>query len=171
MHHADYTSFGEQSKKEAYEMALMSAEALCDQSNWVANTANIASLLWHMYISLDAQVNWAGFYVQDPAVEGQLILGPFQGKVACQTIKVGSGVCGTAAQSKQTQLVPEVDKFPGHIACDGETKSEIVVPIVDTDGTVRGVIDIDCLALNGFDETDQAYLEKIAQLLIKACKW
>lgn len=75
-------------------------------------------------------MNWAGFYVLDASKPDQLILGPFQGKVACQTIAFGRGVCGAAAQSKQTQLVPDVEKFPGHIACDGDSKSEIVVPIL-----------------------------------------
>ena len=89
----------------------------------------------------------------------QLILGPFQGKVACQTIDFGRGVCGTAASSKQTQLVADVDQFPGHIACDGDSRSEIVVPILaDTDGSgekkVVAIIDVDCACLNGFDELD-----------------
>ena len=76
------------------------------------------------------EVNWAGFYVSDPSTPDQLILGPFQGKVACQTIAFGKGVCGTAAQSQKTQLVPNVEEFPGHIACDGDSRSEIVVPII-----------------------------------------
>lgn len=80
-------------------------------------------------------MNWAGFYVLDPSSPNQLILGPFQGKVACQTIAFGRGVCGAAAESKQTQLVADVEKFPGHIACDGDSKSEIVVPILK-DGKV-----------------------------------
>ena len=84
-------------------------------------------------------MNWAGFYVLDSSTPDQLILGPFQGKVACQTIAFGRGVCGAAAQSKQTQLVPDVEDFPGHIACDGDSKSEIVVPIVK-DGRVSDII-------------------------------
>ena len=80
-------------------------------------------------------MNWAGFYVSDPAAPKQLILGPFQGKVACQTIAFGNGVCGAAALSQETQLVPDVEKFPGHIACDGDSRSEIVVPIIK-DGKV-----------------------------------
>ena len=100
-----------------------------------SNLANTASLLWHALHSLPApsnQVNWAGFYVLDTSntSRDQLILGPFQGKVACQTIAFGRGVCGTAAAKVQTQLVPDVEAFPGHIACDGESRSEIVVPVV-----------------------------------------
>jgi L-methionine (R)-S-oxide reductase len=108
-----------------------------------SNTANAASLLWHALHALPSpsnHTNWAGFYVLDPsrAAAGkkpQLILGPFQGKVACQIIAHGRGVCGVAAQTAETQVVPDVDLFPGHIACDGASKSEIVVPII-VDGKV-----------------------------------
>lgn len=111
----------------------------------------------------------------DPTANEQLILGPFQGKVACQTIPFGQGakklgVCGTAAATKTTQLVDDVDKFPGHIACDSESKSEIVVPIVSGDRVVA-IIDVDCAALNGFDETDKKHLEQLADLLSKGCDW
>lgn len=98
-----------------------------------SNLANTASLLWHALHALPSpsnQVNWAGFYVLDQKKPRQLILGPFHGKVACQTIAFGRGVCGAAAQTGETQLVPDVDKFPGHIACDSASKSEIVVPII-----------------------------------------
>ncbi|CZT09057.1 related to Free methionine-R-sulfoxide reductase [Rhynchosporium agropyri] len=151
----------------------------------IFNLANAASLLWHAYNSLpspSADVNWAGFYVLDskpptsPATgkpRQQLILGPFQGKVACQTILFGRGVCGTAASERRTQLVPDVEAFPGHIACDGDSKSEIVVPILrnGTEEEVVAIIDIDCAVLNGFDETDQIWLEKLAVLLGGACDW
>jgi len=106
-----------------------------------SNTANTASLLWHAFHSLQSpsnQVNWAGFYVLDKTVADQLILGPFHGKVACQTIAFGRGVCGVAAASGETQLVPDVERFPGHIACDGDSKSEIVVPIIKG-GRVRSL--------------------------------
>ena len=99
----------------------------------LSNTANAASLIWHALHALPSpsnQVNWAGFYVLDSSTPNQLILGPFQGKVACQTIAFGKGVCGAAAQSQKTQLVPDVEYFPGHIACDGDSRSEIVVPII-----------------------------------------
>lgn len=88
-------------------------------------------------------MNWAGFYVLDPGQPKQLILGPFQGKVACQTIAFGRGVCGAAASTKKTQLVPDVERFPGHIACDGDTRSEIVVPIIK-DGRVSVVSTSTC---------------------------
>ncbi|EKG20945.1 hypothetical protein MPH_01809 [Macrophomina phaseolina MS6] len=135
------------------------------------NTANVASLLWHAFHSLPAPssaVNWAGFYVLDPAAPEQLILGPFQGMVACQTIRFGKGVCGAAASTQQTQLVPDVEQFPGHIACDGASKSEIVVPIVQKGKTVA-IIDIDCAELEGFTEEDKKYLEDLAALLAEAC--
>lgn len=100
-----------------------------------SNFSNTSSLLWHAYHSLppsspSSSVNWAGFYFTDPSNSSRLILGPFQGQVACQTIAFNRGVCGTAAATATTQLVEDVEKFPGHIACDGASKSEIVVPIV-----------------------------------------
>jgi L-methionine (R)-S-oxide reductase len=154
---------------------LISAKALVEeQDNWVTNTANVASLLWHMYKSINGPlkyVNWTGFYVKDPKKDNELILGPFHGKVACQSIKIGTGVCGTAAATKETQVVPDVDKFPGHIACDGETKSEIVIPIVDNRGVVRGVIDIDCEEPDAFDDIDKKNLETLADILNEYCKW
>ncbi|KAK8125590.1 GAF domain-like protein [Apiospora kogelbergensis] len=164
-----------------------------------SNLSNAASLLWHAYKSLpepSTHVNWAGtvplqlhgfssltFLTRWPFVAGfytldvtaspakpRLILGPFQGKVACQTIYFGRGVCGAAASSRTTQLVRDVDQFPGHIACDGDSKSEIVVPIV-VDDKVVAIIDIDCAVLDGFDEIDQAALENLAALLAKGCDW
>lgn len=150
------------------------------------NLANTASLLWHAYKSLPSpsrDVNWAGFYVLDPSSSPShpsLVLGPFQGKVACQTIAFGRGVCGTAAATQQTQLVPDVDAFPGHIACDGASKSEIVVPITvevlspaegHAETKVVGIIDIDCAEAKGFDETDKKFLEELAALLGTACDW
>lgn len=144
-----------------------------DQRNWVCNTANAASLLWHLYHSLPAPssaVNWAGFYVIDQKAANQLILGPFQGKVACQTIRIGKGVCGQAAASAETLLVPDVEAFPGHIACDGDSRSEIVVPII-AQGKCVGVIDIDCAELNGFDLVDKAGLGALATLLAESCDW
>ncbi len=116
-----------------------------------------------------------GFYVLDPsASKPQLILGPFQGKVACQTISFERGVCGAAAKTGKTQLVPNVDEFPGHIACDGASKSEIVVPIVgEKDGQkkVVAIIDVDCAVINGFDDVDRKNLEALAELLGNGCDW
>ncbi|PSN66540.1 GAF domain-like protein [Corynespora cassiicola Philippines] len=173
MVHADASTFAEGlTKREVYAQVLEQAEALFDgQRNWVCNLSNAASLLWHAFHSLPAPsnaVNWAGFYFTDPSNTSRLILGPFQGQVACQTIAYGRGVCGAAAQTQVTQLVKDVDKFPGHIACDGASKSEIVVPILQ-DGKVKAIIDIDCAELNGFTEDDQEALEALAKLLASTC--
>lgn len=153
------------------------AALFTDQRNWVCNLANCASLLWHAYEHLAAEgggkpKNWTGFYVRDArAAPAALILGPFMGKVACQTIPFGRGVCGTAAQEARTVVVPDVEAFPGHIACDGGTRSEIVVPIVDGQGVVVAIIDVDCLETDGFDEADREGLEELARLVGKACDW
>ncbi|KAF4785973.1 GAF domain-containing protein [Colletotrichum scovillei] len=188
MVHADASNFANGvTKEEAYEQVLMQAEGLLDgQRNWVANLANTASLLWHAYHSLPAPsnaVNWAGFYVLDPAssssssttTKQSLILGPFMGKVACQQIPFGRGVCGAAAATRQTQLVADVDAFPGHIACDGDSKSEVVVPIVikDKEGEEKlvAIIDVDCAERDGFDEVDRVWLERLAGLLAGGCNW
>ncbi|KAK8180690.1 GAF domain-like protein [Phyllosticta citribraziliensis] len=178
MVHAESSTFARGiTKAQAYAQVLEQAAALIDgQRNWVratCNLSNLASLLYHAYRSLPAPssaVNWCGFYVLDPsaAARDQLVLGPFQGHVACQTIKFGRGVCGTAAATKTTQLVPDVEEFPGHIACDGASKSEIVVPIVQHDQCVA-IIDVDCAELGGFDQEDQKYLEQVAKLIAKGC--
>lgn len=110
------------------------------------------------------------------AQKKQLMLGPFQGKVACQLIPFGRGVCGTAAETQTTQLVEDVEKFPGHIACDGDSRSEIVVPIMVREAgsdvsKVVAIIDVDCADLNGFDEVDKKYLEQLAEMLSKSCDW
>lgn len=170
-HHAEYASFTAGLKEDTLLTVLDYYKALClETSNWVANLANASSLVWHAYHDLKIPVNWAGFYVLDPNDPSQLILGPFQGKVACQTIAFGKGVCGTAASTKETQVVPDVNDFPGHIACDGETQSEIVVPIIFDDKVV-GVLDIDCLEKGAFDEVDKRLLELLAQAISKSCKW
>ncbi|CAK7220485.1 hypothetical protein SCUCBS95973_004172 [Sporothrix curviconia] len=177
VHHADASNFDDGvTKEEAYEQVLLQAEGLFDgQRNWVCNLANTASLLWHAFKSLPApsnEVNWSGFYMVDNANRDQLILGPFHGKVACQTIALGRGVCGTSAASKKTVRVADVEEFPGHIACDSASKSEIVVPIVtEGDNKLVAIIDIDCAAVNGFNEVDQKYLEQLAALVAKSCDW
>jgi L-methionine (R)-S-oxide reductase len=173
--HADNANFSAGvTKKDAYDQVFQSIQALIDgQRNWVANTANCASLLWHMYHSLpqpSTSVNWAGFYVIDPAQPSQLILGPFQGKVACQTIQIGKGVCGTVAGQKTSIRLDDVETFPGHIACDGDSKSELVVPVLSC-GEVVGVIDIDCAEHKGFDREDEVGLERIADLLGRGSDW
>jgi L-methionine (R)-S-oxide reductase len=140
--------------------------------SYPSNLSNTSSLLFHALHSLprpSADVNWCGFYVADPKHPARLILGPFQGHVACQTISFGKGVCGTAAADKRTQLVKDVEQFSGHIACDANSKSEIVVPIIGKEGTVVAIIDIDCAELDGFDEVDQQYLEELASILAESC--
>ena len=123
----------------------------------IANLANAAALLWE---SLE-RINWAGFYL----MEGEtLVLGPFQGKAACIEIPRGRGVCGTAAVENATQLVPNVHVFPGHIACDSASNSEIVVPL-RKDGAVRGVLDIDSPFFDRFTEADREGLEDFARIL------
>ena len=124
-----------------------------------ANLANASALLFNTLPDL----NWAGFYLME---EGQLVLGPFQGKVACVEIKVGKGVCGTAVEKDEVQLVKNVHEFPGHIACDGASNSEIVLPI-HVAGKVWGVLDIDSPVLGRFDEEDKAGLEKVVDVLEK----
>ena len=123
----------------------------------VANLANASALLWQ---TLEG-INWAGFYKM---TDGQLVLGPFQGKPACIVIPVGQGVCGTAVAEDRTQLVPDVHKFPGHIACDGASNSEIVVPI-HVNGEIWGVLDIDSPHFDRFSAEDQAGLERFVNVL------
>ncbi|ODQ73874.1 hypothetical protein LIPSTDRAFT_104402 [Lipomyces starkeyi NRRL Y-11557] len=172
-HHADASTFTATDKSQVYETAVSSAVALFEsQRFWATNLANAASLMWHAFDALGMHVNWAGFYVVQPRVGKQtLMLGPFMGKVACQTINFGRGVCGTAAEAGTTVVVPDVEKFPGHIACDGSTKSEVVVPILDDAGVVRGVLDVDCLVVDGFDEADVQFLESLAGLIGRSCEW
>lgn len=122
-----------------------------------ANLANSSALLNDSMIN----INWVGFYLME---EEKLVLGPFQGKPACIEIAVGKGVCGTAVAENQTQLVPNVHEFPGHIACDGASNSEIVVPI-RKNGDVIGVLDIDSPLFGRFDETDRAGLEAFVSIL------
>ena len=124
-----------------------------------ANLANTSALL---YSALD-RINWCGFYIMK---DGRLVLGPFQGKPACIEIAVGRGVCGSAVRDRKTLRVDDVHAFDGHIACDPNSKSEIVVPLIDADGRVFGVLDIDSPIKERFDERDQAGLENFAKSLI-----
>jgi len=123
----------------------------------VANLANAAALLWDTL----ENINWAGFYLTEG---GKLVLGPFQGKPACIEIPWGKGVCGTAAAENRTQLVPDVHAFPGHIACDSASRSEIVVPLHEGE-RVAGVLDIDSPVLNRFTEKDREGLEAFANIV------
>lgn len=124
-----------------------------DESNLIANLSNVSALL-NAYFD---QINWVGFYLWDDQ-EQELVLGPFQGKVACNRIPMGRGVCGSALQQQQTLIVPDVHAFAGHIACDSASRSEIVVPII-IDGQPFGVLDIDAPVTNRFTTEDQALLE------------
>lgn len=125
-----------------------------------ANLANAAAILWENL----ADINWAGFYKMQ---DGKLVLGPFQGKTACIVIPVGRGVCGTAVEQDKTQLVYDVHQFPGHIACDSASNSEIVIPL-HANGEIWGVLDIDSPFIGRFDEKDKAGLEQFALALEKA---
>lgn len=134
-----------------------------DEPDWLANLSNASALIWLMI----EDINWAGFYLMK---NGKLVLGPFQGKPACINIELGKGVCGTAAQDRETQLVKDVQDFPGHIACDSASQSEVVVPII-IDGEVIGVLDIDSPDINRFDEDDRAGFERIVGTLVKYVDW
>jgi L-methionine (R)-S-oxide reductase len=145
-------------KSELYRDLIRSADALTEgEPDGIANMANVAALLWE-YLP---DVNWTGFYRM---IDGELVLGPFQGKAACIRIALGEGVCGAAAASGETQLVVDVHSFPGHIACDANSASELVVP-VRRSGEVIAVIDLDSPSLNRFNADDASGIEALAELL------
>jgi L-methionine (R)-S-oxide reductase len=148
-----------ESREKNYELVIKQLKALIeDEKDQIANFANASALLNQF---LDT-TNWVGFYIFK---DGELVLGPFQGLPACVRIPLGKGVCGSAAQEEKTYLIKDVHQFPGHIACDAASQSEIVVPIVKN-GQLIGVLDIDSPVKERFDEVDQAYLEKfVAQLV------
>jgi len=147
-------------KPEAYRsLHAQLTGVLADERDGLANTANAAALLFQGLPDL----NWAGFYFLR---DGQLVLGAFQGKVACVRIALGKGVCGTAAQRRETVVVPDVHAFPGHIACDSASRSEIVVPLIH-EGKLRGVLDLDSPKLARFDSEDAAGLEEVVRILLR----
>ena len=149
------------SKPALYADLVEQANALFEgEHDYVANAANLSALLFHNLPYL----NWAGFYFLKD--EG-LVLGPFQGKPACVRIAIGKGVCGTAARDKKSIVVPDVNAFPGHIVCDSDSKSEIVVPLIRF-GKVIGVIDVDSPNLARFDEDDRRGLEALADVFLNA---
>jgi L-methionine (R)-S-oxide reductase len=151
----------EGTKPEQYAQLNQQLAALIgDERDFVANMANMAALIFHQLPAL----NWAGFYLMR---DGELVLGPFQGKPACIRIPLGKGVCGTAAATRETQVVPDVHAFPGHIACDADSRSEIVVPLI-RDGAVIGVLDLDSPEPSRFDDADRVGLEAAAQALLAA---
>ena len=154
----DFASDNDQPKPEFYRDLLGFADALTAcESDGVANMANLAALLWHLL----PQLNWAGFYRR---IGDQLVLGPFCGKPACIRIALGQGVCGTAAASGRSQRVADVRAFAGHIACDADSRAELVVPVL-REGAVVAVIDLDSPVQGRFDEDDQAGIEALALLI------
>jgi GAF domain-containing protein len=146
------------SKAEQYQALIPQIKGLLEgETDLVANLANIAGALKEQF-----KWFWVGFYL---VKENQLVLGPFQGPVACTRINKGRGVCGTSWAEAKTLIVPDVEKFPGHIACSSLSRSEIVVPLL-RNGEVWGVLDVDSELLDQFDETDQQYLEEVVGLLV-----
>ena len=147
------------SKPDLYrDLAGQLAALLAGETDRVANAANMAALIYHGLPDL----NWAGFYFRRGA---ELVLGPFQGKPACVRIAIGRGVCGTAAARAATVLVPDVHDFPGHIACDPVSRSELVVPLIE-DGRVSGMLDLDSPLLARFDEADREGCERLVALFL-----
>lgn len=151
-------------KASQYEQLDAQARALlAGESDRIANAANLSSLVFHALPDL----NWVGFYFFDGT---ELVVGPFQGQPACVRIPLDRGVCGAAASSRTTQRVEDVNAFPGHIACDAASRSELVVPLVDANDALIGVFDLDSPLLARFDEEDQAGLERIAATFIESLR-
>ena len=150
------------SKHEHYaDLCEQARGMLAGEPDLIANAANFAALVFHSL----PDFNWAGFYLFDGT---ELVVGPFQGKPACIRIAIGRGVCGTAAQTRQTQLVRDVHAFAGHIACDAASNSEIVVPLVRRDGSLLGVWDVDSPLVARFDEDDRAGMEALCAVFMEA---
>ena len=148
-------------KPTLYRELLAQARAMmAGERDRIANAANFSALVYHAV----PQLNWCGFYFYDG---NELVVGPFQGKPACVRIALGKGVCGTAAATRQTQLVPNVHDFPGHIACDSASESEIVVPMFDGHGHLIGVWDVDSPVLDRFDEDDRRGMEALVEAWIE----
>ncbi|MDF2985104.1 MAG: hypothetical protein K0R50_614 [Eubacterium sp.] len=151
-------------KAQMYKLLLAQMKELLEgEHNVTANLSNVSALLNEAL----EDINWVGFYLINA---DELILGPFQGKVACVHIAIGRGVCGTAVQQDKTQLVEDVHLFPGHIACDSASNSELVIPL-RSKGKVVGVLDIDSPSIGRFDVVDASELEKIAKVIEDACEW
>ena len=154
----DLTITRSTSKEEQYQSIIPQIEALLyGETDFIANLANVAA-------ALKEQFNWfwVGFYL---VKQEELVLGPFQGPVACTRIRKGKGVCGASWEQATTIIVPDVDAFPGHIACASASKSEIVLPLI-VNGEVMGVLDVDSEVLNKFDETDKSYLEQVISIIL-----
>lgn len=150
-------------KPEYYrQLALQLGALLGEDTNVVTNMAQTSAFIYQMIPDL----NWSGFYMSNPDKPNHLILGPYQGKVACVHIPFGRGVCGAAAESQQTQLIKDVNQFSGHIACDAASQSEVVVPLI-VDGVVKGVLDIDSPLVERFDDDDARGFESLAQVFLE----
>lgn len=155
---AEHLDIAQGSKEEKYNVLYTQIESVVSaEADMIARMANVAAMI---HATFDFW--WTGFY---RVIDGVLVLGPFQGPMACTRIALGRGVCGTAWKERTTLIVPDVELFPGHIACSSASKSEIVVPIIDSDNNVIGVLDIDSERLATFDECDKHWLEKIASLI------
>jgi L-methionine (R)-S-oxide reductase len=152
------------SKREHYEDLCNQARGLLEgEPSTIANAANFSALIYHSLPDL----NWSGFYLYDGT---ELVVGPFQGKPACIRIAVGRGVCGTAAQTRTTQVVRDVHAFDGHIACDAASQSEIVVPLIHADGSLFGVWDVDSPSVARFDDEDRAGMEALCAIFMASVK-
>jgi len=150
------------SKQEQYaELAQQARALLHGERDRTANAANLSALVYHAL----PQLNWVGFYFFDGT---ELVVGPFQGQPACVRIALGKGVCGTAAVTRATQRIADVDAFPGHIPCDSASRSELVVPLHDASGALVGVFDLDSPVLDRFDAQDQQGLEAIAGIFLES---
>ena len=155
---AEHLDIAQGSKEEKYNVLYTQIESVVSaEADMIARMANVAAMIHATF-----GFWWTGFY---RVIDGVLVLGPFQGPMACTRIALGRGVCGTAWKERTTLIVPDVELFPGHIACSSASKSEIVVPIIDSDNNVIGVLDIDSERLATFDESDKHWLEKIASLI------
>lgn len=151
-------------KKDCYSFIHAQLKSILDNEPYVIPNLSNTSALLHEAL---ADINWVGFYLIH---NDELLLGPFQGKIACVHIAIGRGVCGTALLKDETQLVPDVHQFPGHIACDSASRSEIVIPI-HGDGKIVGVLDIDSPITGRFDEVDKEGLEEVVRILETSCNW
>ncbi|CAI5741494.1 unnamed protein product [Hyaloperonospora brassicae] len=148
------------------------------QRDYVANAANVASIIWHAFMAAGRPMNWSGFYFVRPLAnpnesdhDHMLVLGPFMGKPACSRIRFHSGACGAAWRTKAVQRIADVHEFRGHIACDSASNSELVVPVVDKDDNVLAVIDLDSPVQNGFSMADERTFGQVARVMADACDW
>lgn len=153
-----------ENKKESYKLIQEQLKALLENEPHLVPNLSNASALLNMALK---DINWVGFYL---IKNGELLLGPFQGKPACIHIPIGKGVCGTAVSQAKSQVVADVHAFPGHIACDSESNSEIVIPI-EVNNSILGVLDIDSPIFNRFDESDREGLEEVVRILVAGCNW